>query len=134
MLINLTNHPQSIWPEKQLAAASLYGGVMDLPFPNIAPDASENDILELAGKYLSEILSLHPDAVLVAGEFTFAFAITDALLAKGITVLAATSERVSVETRNPDGTISKQNLFDFVAFREYRRIPAPGDTASGRFP
>jgi len=34
-------------------------------------------------------------------------------------VVAATTERKSVETAKPDGSVEKTTIFDFVAFRDY---------------
>jgi hypothetical protein len=51
---------------------------------------------------------------------TLAFAVASALaLEHGITVLAACSERVSVETAGESGTTVKRIEFSFTRFREY---------------
>ena len=41
MLINFTNHPAARWSEAQRMAARQYGAVVDLPFPEVDPAASE---------------------------------------------------------------------------------------------
>ena len=122
MLINLTNHLYRNWPLKQQAAARQYGEVTDLPFPEISADISEGELQKCGREYLLKIRALKPDAVLVMGEFSLVFMLVDALLEEGIPVLCAASDRAAEEKRNPDGTISKNSRFDFVRFREYRRM------------
>ena len=58
--------------------------------------------------------------MLCQGEFIYCYALVDRLLAVGITVLAATSERV-VEEFYHDGVNEKRVNFRFVQFREYCR-------------
>ena len=100
MFINHTNHLSQYWSQEQLAAAHQYGEVIDLPFPSIDPQASS--------------------AVLCQGEFVYCHALVERLLAVGITVLAATSERV-VEEFSHNGINEKRVNFQFVQFREYIR-------------
>ena len=57
MLINLSNHPSSNWGEKQKQSAiAQYNEIVDIPFPQIAPAATIEDVLELAEEY-AELLS-----------------------------------------------------------------------------
>ena len=119
MFINLSNHPSANWQEKQIRAARVYGEIVDMPFPQVDPAADETQLNRLAAEYLERILAKRPKAVLVAGEFTFVFALADALLKEGITVLSSCSQRKTVETVNADQTITKTALFDFVQFRRY---------------
>ena len=41
MLINLSNHPLSGWDTKQLEAATRYGKLIELPFPEVDPTKDE---------------------------------------------------------------------------------------------
>jgi len=43
-LINHTNHPSSKWSEKQKEG---FDKIIDLPFPNISPTASDNEVWEI---------------------------------------------------------------------------------------
>lgn len=116
MLINLTNHPLHKWDtEQQKLAESLYGELIDIPFPNVPPDADELYIDKLANEYLQQILEHKPEAVHVQGEFTFTYRIVSLLRKKGIKCLASTTNRLMTE--NPDGSRTYQ--FRFVRFREY---------------
>jgi len=65
---------------------------------------------------------MSPEAVLVAGEFTFAFMLTDKLLSDGIKVVCTCSRRVTTEVKRPDGTNEKKVSFLFEGFREYKRF------------
>lgn len=42
MLLNLSNHPSSYWPDNQMEwAINIYGKVKDLPFPHVDPNLNE---------------------------------------------------------------------------------------------
>lgn len=115
MLLNLTNHPSPRWSKKQLTAATeAYGGIHDLPFPNIPSGATTKEVNTLTKKYLQRVIDIAPTAVLLQGEFTFVYALTARLQARSIPVVVGTSER-NVEER--DG--KKIVQFDFVQFRAY---------------
>lgn len=122
MLINCTNHPYEIWHESQREGAARFGEVIDLPFPDIAPSATVDDLRKITGEYAAKIEEMSPDAVLVAGEFTFAFMLTDRLLNDGIKVVCTCSRRVTEEVKKPDGTNEKKVSFLFEGFREYARF------------
>lgn len=118
MLINLSNHPSQYWGNKQLEAAREYGEIVDLPFPAIAPDASEMELQSLATESVQKILSLGSNSQIVVhimGEMTFTFLVVSQLKEKGIKCVASTTERNATE--NGDGT--KLSEFSFVKFREY---------------
>lgn len=121
MLINLSNHPNSTWSERQLQAArEQFGEIIDIAFPVVDPTLHEEGVEELAYKYLSKIKLLANDknaipVVHLMGEFSFTFALVTMLKAEGIDVIVSTSERQT--EMNPDG--SKTIRFDFVRFRKY---------------
>lgn len=116
MLLNLSNHPSSTWPERQIQVAEkLYGPVQDMTFPQIDPYAGEQDILDLAAEYLDQVLKRQPKAVHVMGELTFTFGLVALLQSQGITCLASTTHRSTQDL--PDGT--KISKFEFVKFRKY---------------
>ena len=86
MILNLSNHPHLNWPEKQLRTARAYGDVIDLPFPQVSPDATEEELEQTARQLLRRIVEMKPDAVLVMEEFSLVFMLVDALLDDGIAV------------------------------------------------
>ena len=47
IFINHTNHPSARWSAAQRAAAEGYGEIVDLPFPDIAPDWDEAAVARL---------------------------------------------------------------------------------------
>ena len=112
--INFTNHPSSLWDETQRQAAEAFGTIIDLSFPAVTPDLSEQEIIILGDTFLKNILSYNPVAVLCQGEFTLAFYVASQLKKQGISVLAACSERNTVTVGN-----EKRSIFTFVQFREY---------------
>jgi len=116
MLINLTNHPLDKWDTaQQKLAEKIYGEIVDIPFPNIPPEADELYIENLAKKYLQKILEYKPQAVHVQGEFTFTYKVVSLIRQQNIKCLASTTERLMTE--NEDG--SRTYNFKFVRFREY---------------
>lgn len=119
MLINLSNHPSDSWTEKQKSATSLYGEVVDMPFPMVDPMATDEYIDKLSDEYLDKILQAKGDAanitVHIMGELTFSFALIKKLQQKNILCIASTSKRISIDK----GDGKKEVVFDFQQFREY---------------
>ncbi len=114
MFVNFSNHPSELWKDDQIAAAKEYGDIIDVPFPNVLPEFSEDDITRLADESVEKILSLKPKCVLCQGEFTLAFAVIKRLLAAGITTVAACTQRnVTIV-----GDV-KMSEFKFSRFRKY---------------
>lgn len=121
IFINLSNHPSSKWSEKQLAQANLYGEIIDLPFPDVDADGSEEYITQLVKTTLSQIKELQKgteqdSTIHIMGEMTFTYAMVNTLKAEGYKCVASTTKRNTIELE--DGT--KQSLFTFNKFREYR--------------
>ncbi len=119
VFINLTSRASQTWLNDQLKAAQEYGDIIDLPFPNIDPDMEPEEVVAMAEKYTAQIMTYDVSAVLVQGEMTFTFAVVSGLKRKGIKTVAACSRRESVETRNEDGSVTKNSVFRFWQFREY---------------
>ena len=118
MFVNHSNHPSSMWGEKQKEVAQEYGEIIDVPFPTIPSLATESDIKDLVLKYAETIFKLKPVVVLCQGEFTYTYAMVACLKEQGIPVVAACSERNVVEQY--DGNTSKKIVsFEFVKFRKY---------------
>lgn len=118
MLINLTNHPSSDWPEAQKNAASIYGDIIDYAFPIVSPLISKKEISNISETIFYDIIEKYGTkntTIHVMGEFTLCYALINMFKAKGMLCLASTTERISIG--NPDGT--KTSTFKFVQFREY---------------
>lgn len=121
MLINLSNHPSNTWSVKQMNAANRkFGKVIDIPFPNISPYASTNQVINKAEKYSCKVLEIVKDtidkknAVHLMGEFSFVFHLATILKKKKILVVASTTERLVKEKAG-----KKIVSFNFIRFREY---------------
>lgn len=116
--MNLSNHPSSSWEQKQWEAAAHYGEIVDMPFPQVSPECSQQEIEQLAEQCVNEIVGQGCDAditVHVMGEMTLTYAIVSRLKSRGIRCVASTTERNVA--MNDDGT--KMSEFTFVKFREY---------------
>jgi hypothetical protein len=122
MLINLSNHPSAKWSPEQLAAANVYGKVVDLPFPVVNPDGAEDHIRALCDEYLRKIDDICRDeacpvseiTVHIMGEMTLTFSIIEALQRRGILCVASTTERIVSEVNGV-----RTSEFRFKQFRKY---------------
>lgn len=122
MLLNFSNHPVDKWTEEQLSQANeIYGDVVDIAFPAVNPEATENEIIEQAKNIsdnISEALNFSKDkrnAVHAMGEFSLCFAVVSILIKSGIECVCSTSKRISEEIEDGRKIIS----FEFVRFRKY---------------
>jgi len=118
MLINLSNHPHTLWNKKQLRAAAVYGKIVELPFPDIHPLWNEEYIEQLSDEYAERIIAMGIPEVLTVhlmGEMTFCYSLLRKLQKKGIRCIASCAQR-NVEN-TAEGV--KQVIFDFEQFREY---------------
>lgn len=121
MLINLSNHPSHLWSEEQLSAASTYGEIMDIPFPNIDANGDEQYIDTLASVYEDKILHWPENTkiyVHVMGEMTFVYAFVARMQNHQIPCVASTTKRIVIESK--DG--KKESIFQFVKFRRYNTL------------
>ena len=120
LFINLTNHPSATWGADQLAAAELLGRVVDILFPMVSPDATTDEVHQLADQLVTDVLltaeAAQADVIVhVMGEHTLTYALVVRLKEKGIKCVASTSERNTIML--PDG--KKVSEFKFTQFREY---------------
>ncbi len=118
LFINFSNHPSKYWDDKQRKASHNYGELFDMPFPQISPNASYEELQILAQDCVNKIASLGASQSIIVhimGEMTFAYMVVARLKEMGIKCVASTTERKT--TYNNDGT--KVSEFQFVKFREY---------------
>lgn len=127
MLINLSNHPSKKWGELQMEAAiKQFGEVVDLEFPNIPPDADEEEVVRIAVEYGGRVINMIDEAadenpliehaIHLMGEQTFCFALMDFVDVSDYFFYASTTERNVIELDNG----KKQTEFKFVRFRRYK--------------
>jgi len=118
LLVNLSNHPLATWSLEQREAAKEYGEIIDMAFPQIEPDASENDMCNIVDEYMKAIKSqmdYYEMTFHLMGEMTFTYKMVVKLKELGLRCVASTTERNTVITS--DG--KKISDFCFVKFREY---------------
>lgn len=118
MLINFSNHPLVTWSKEQIEATTEFGEIIDIPFPAVKPEASHEEVKELADVYVDHILSLKKDEQIIVhimGEMTFVYRVVSLLKEQGVTCIASTTERDAEMTT--DGR--KISDFQFVKFRRY---------------
>jgi len=119
VFVNLSNHPSSLWSEQQLAAAKQYGEIVDMEFPFISPSIPDEGLERLVEEYHSRVLAYGKPVVMLQGEFVFTYRLVKRLKEDGIMVVASSTERVTSEQIEPDGTTTKVSQFEFVDFRSY---------------
>lgn len=119
IFVNHTNHPSERWSEEQISAAQVYGEILDIPFPAVDAEATPAQVAAQVEENLEKILALKPAAVLCQGEFNYTFVLVERLKSFGVKVVAATSERATVDEILPDGSTRQVSTFRFVQFREY---------------
>lgn len=122
MFLNCSNHSSDKWTDEQIKAAKEYGidVIRDYAFPSVPAHMSEKEIEEIAEKVSDEMIALCPSVVMCQGEFTLTYALIKKLLKHGIKVVAACSERDTLEVCLPDGSVKKEANYRFVKFREYK--------------
>ncbi len=119
MFINLSNHASDKWSENQKRVAEECGEIMDITFPEIDPYGDESYIDRLVDEYFDIVMKYGNPVVMLQGEFTFTYRLIQRLKNARIKVVAACSERKTVEFVDENGISSKKSLFEFVRFREY---------------
>ena len=119
MLINLSNHPSDKWSEAQTAAAiEQFGEIVDLPFPQIEPDATKADITKIAQDYLTQVQQIgqpNDTAIHIMGEMTLTYHLVALLKDAGYHCYASTTVREVYEQEPCKKTV----IFQVVNFREY---------------
>ena len=105
--INFTNHPSAHWNPTQTVCARQYGEIEDIPFPDIPPEMTQDELYALAEQYLVRLLSKEPCCVLCQGESVFT------------ALMVSMSKRTVQESTNENGQTVKCALFEFTGFREY---------------
>lgn len=120
VFINLSNHPSSMWVERQKQAALRgHTEIVDIAFPAIDPHGTSQDIDNLVEEYFKKVITYHAPTVMLQGEFLFTYRLINRLKKAGITVVAGCSERRTIESVDENGATSKQSVFEFVDFKEY---------------
>lgn len=127
---NFTNHPQQSWSEKQKNIAINYNlspfddkrEIIDIPFPQILPTFTKQEIENLALEKIKElkIMGLKAyDPIFIMGEMNFCYKMIQLLKLENTITLATTSVRKTKENKLEDGRIKRETIFEFYSFREY---------------
>jgi len=120
MFLNISNHPSTKWVPRQLAAAQVLGTtVQDVPFPNVPPFATTEEVAELAKALVAGLrqpIAGASDHAMVQGEASLCWELSRRLIALGWHVCVATTERTVVEGEGGQKTAT----FQFCQFRLLR--------------
>ena len=112
MFINLSNHTSTRWSEAQKEAARQYGEIVDMPFPAVSPHISSEE-------YFNKIQQYSDVVVMVQGEFIFTYRMIVLLKKHGIRVVAAQSDRRTIEFVDENKNTRRESEFEFIKFMEY---------------
>lgn len=114
-IVNLTQH--------QATEAQAMEGVFNVdPSLNLgalltfASAPSEQEMKERAEKLANIAVEAKAEAAMIGGAGYFMRPLEEALRARGIRPLYSFSERRSAEKHNPDGTVTKVNVFEHVGW------------------
>ncbi len=119
MFINLSNHTSTRWSEAQKEAARQYGEIVDIPFPAVSPHISSEELDELVEEYFNKIQQYSDVVVMVQGEFIFTYRMIVLLKKHGIRVVAAQSDRRTIEFVDENKNTRRESEFEFIKFMEY---------------
>jgi len=124
--INLSNHPSDKWSQEQRDA--FYSLVMegyqnwkvdfqiiDIPFPNVPPEADILEVKEIAENVLKELGEYNFKYIMCQGEFSLTYNLVKMLKGWEKIPVVATTKREVVEKENGE----KISVFKFVRFRVY---------------
>ncbi len=84
----------------------------------IDPNFDKADIQQIADSVVQTAVSEGATHLMIQGEPSLFFSAVETAKQKGISCLIATTQRVSVERENADGSIVKTNVFKHVKFRQ----------------
>lgn len=129
MFYNISNHParteNSTWSAEQIAEANKLGGeVVDIPFPTVTPEMSDERIADVAREVARAIafaagapLAGEKFAAMVAGEYVTTIRIIAELQKVGVPCYFGQSNRIA-EERVEDGKVVVVHKFVFAGFRK----------------
>ena len=121
LFINISNHPTKLWLPDQLEASKSFGDVIDWPFPQVKPDATEEDIKELANNTVQQVLNTYNNtniSVHIMGEFNLSYSLIRRFQKHGVNCYASTTKRIVEEI----SSIEKISTFKFIQFRKYENL------------
>ena len=140
IFVNLSNHPSERWgEEQQTATLKLADRIIDVPFPQVPPEASIEDVQEITPELLHRIWEISwanqenaplaeeddseygPNKLIVhiMGEMTLVYSVVSTLKNSAIACVASTSKREVQEVIKEDGSTEKKAIFKFIQFRNY---------------
>lgn len=118
IFVNLSNHPSSAWSKEQIHAAKEFGNIIDMPFPQVSPDATSKEIEDISTKCVESIMSYTRDndvTVHVMGEMGLTYSLVSQLKKRGILCVCSTSYRIVED----EGDGKRLVQFQFKKFRDY---------------
>ena len=92
---------------------------MDMPFPAVSPHISSEELDKLVEEYFNKIQQYSDVVVLVQGEFVFTYRMIVLLKKQGIRVVAAQSDRRTIEFVDENKNTRRESVFEFIRFMEY---------------
>ena len=84
----------------------------------IDPNFNKTDIQQIADSVVKTAVSVGATHLMIQGEPSLFFSAVENAKGRGLQCLIATTQRVSVERENADGTVVKTNVFKHVKFRQ----------------
>ncbi len=120
-IVNISNHDPASWSTEQ---KDQWQTIFHIPHPAISAKLSGREVYELAQRIVRENYDkiCMSGNVCVQGEFTFTLSVVDVIRKtpslSHVMFWVPTSDRVSVETIDSNGVVTKKSEFRFVQWRE----------------
>lgn len=116
VLINFSQRNTRLWSEEQLKAAKKeFGEVINLEFPSLRPNMTQEEIQMLAAISVEEIFQLNPKAVHIVEGGSFLVMVVHLLMNLGIPSVESTFEKNIAMSKTGEKEVS----YKFIQFRAY---------------
>ena len=83
----------------------------------LSPYLTSKEVREIAHKIINEAIENGCTGIAMTGEPMLTFHVWDIARASELEVLQSTTERKTVEVKQPDGSMLKTQIFDYVQWR-----------------
>ncbi len=109
------NHPMT--QEQKSVLEDIGAEFVIIPHPVILEIYDYNHVLIEVTKYVDQVREMGASVVFLQGEPSFQCAVAQMLARFSIPMIIATTPRIAVEEKQPDGTVKKTTVFKHCRFR-----------------
>ena len=114
--------------EREKVIKTYLKGVIMLAEDEIVGTERGEERLAMVEEYFNKIQQYSDVVVMVQGEFVFTYRMIVLLKKQGIRVVAAQSERKSIEFVDVNKNTRRESVFEFIRFMEYQTLTVTMNT------